>query len=159
MLFTHGSTISRSRSVDRRDAGDGGDSRNTTSEGQPTARRTRHRSRYLVVPVYTQLTPTRYENGKPAATPQYLKWQPNGAGDNELIFVSGHPGRTQRLFTIDQLTFLRDYQYPLQLKAYKGRIEALEKFGNSLRKTSAKRRAPSSDSRTRRRRLQASSTR
>ena len=70
-----------------------------------------------------------YENGKPAATPQYLKWQPNGASDGELIFVSGHPGRTQRLLTMDQLNFLRDYQYPLQLKAYKGRIAALEKFG------------------------------
>ena len=70
-----------------------------------------------------------YENGKPASTPQYLKWQPNGASDNELIFVSGHPGRTQRLLTMDQLNFLRDYQYPLMLNTYKGRIAALEKFG------------------------------
>jgi Peptidase S46 len=70
-----------------------------------------------------------YENGKPAQTPQYLKWQPNGASNGELIFVSGHPGRTQRLFTMDQLQFLRDYQYPLQLKTYKSRIDALVKFG------------------------------
>jgi hypothetical protein len=70
-----------------------------------------------------------YENGQPAATPEYLKWQPKGAGDNELIFVSGHPGRTQRLFTTDQMGFLRDHQYPLMLNAYKGRIAALEKFG------------------------------
>ena len=70
-----------------------------------------------------------YENGQPAKTPNYLKWQPNGASNGELIFVSGHPGRTQRLFTTDQLGFLRDYQYPLMLNSYKGRIAALEKFG------------------------------
>jgi hypothetical protein len=70
-----------------------------------------------------------YENGQPAKTPNFLKWQPNGASNGELTFVSGHPGRTQRLLTMDQLGFLRDYQYPLQLQAYKGRIEALEKFG------------------------------
>jgi hypothetical protein len=70
-----------------------------------------------------------YENGQPAKTPNYLKWQPNGASNGELTFVSGHPGRTGRLLTMDQMGFLRDYQYPLQLEAYKGRIEALQKFG------------------------------
>ena len=70
-----------------------------------------------------------YENGEPAKIKDYLKWSPNGANDNELVFVSGHPGRTGRLLTTDQLTFLRDYQYPLQLDSYKQRIEMLQKFG------------------------------
>src|SRR5271157_1177290 len=34
-----------------------------------------------------------YENGKPIDTKDYLKWNPKGAGDNELVFVPGHPGR------------------------------------------------------------------
>ena len=71
-----------------------------------------------------------YENGQPAKTPNYLKWSPNGANNGELVFVSGHPGRTGRLLTMDQLGFLRDYQYPLQLDSYKRRIAVLEKFGN-----------------------------
>jgi hypothetical protein len=37
-----------------------------------------------------------YEDGKPAKIKDYLKWSPKGAGDNELVFVSGHPGRTDR---------------------------------------------------------------
>jgi hypothetical protein len=69
-----------------------------------------------------------YENGQPAKTPNFLKWQPNGAKDGELTFVSGHPGRTGRLLTMDQLGFLRDYQYPLQLQSYKRRIDVLQKF-------------------------------
>ena len=44
------------------------------------------------------------------------------------MFVSGHPGRTGRLLTMDQLGFYRDDQFPLQLNSYKHRIDALEKF-------------------------------
>ena len=69
-----------------------------------------------------------YENGQPAKTQNYLKWSPKGANEGELIFVSGHPGRTGRLLTTDQLMFLRDYQYPLQLSSYKRRLAAIDKF-------------------------------
>jgi len=70
-----------------------------------------------------------YENDQPAKTPNYLKWSKDGIKDGDLVFVSGHPGRTGRLLTMDQLAFLRDVQYPWQLKTLKRRIEMLEKFG------------------------------
>jgi hypothetical protein len=70
-----------------------------------------------------------YENGQPAKTENYLKWSPIGVKEGDLVFVSGHPGRTDRLFTMDQLGFLRDVQYPWQLKTLKRRINMLEKFG------------------------------
>ncbi|MGB8886658.1 MAG: S46 family peptidase [Candidatus Korobacteraceae bacterium] len=69
-----------------------------------------------------------YENGEPAKIHDYLKWSPAGANQGDLVFVSGHPGRTSRLLTMDQLGFLRDYQYPLQLESYSRRIDALQKF-------------------------------
>ena len=56
-----------------------------------------------------------YEGGKPAKTEHYLKWSPNGSKDGELVFVSGHPGRTNRQNTMDELGYLRDVQYPYQL--------------------------------------------
>jgi hypothetical protein len=44
-----------------------------------------------------------YENGKPAVTPNYLKINWDGPVENELVFVSGHPGSTDRLLTVAQL--------------------------------------------------------
>ena len=69
-----------------------------------------------------------YENGQPAHTADYLKWSANGASDNDLIFVSGHPGRTGRLLTMAQLGYLRDNEYPLRLSSYTRRLEAIQKF-------------------------------
>ncbi len=69
-----------------------------------------------------------YENGQPAQTHDFLKWSPKGASDNELIFVSGHPGRTGRLLTLAQLAFVRDDQSPLRLNSYTHRLDALQKF-------------------------------
>lgn len=57
-----------------------------------------------------------YEDGKPAQIKDYLKWSPQGAGDNELVFVSGHPGRTDRLDTMDHIGFLRDVVFPQTMR-------------------------------------------
>jgi hypothetical protein len=69
-----------------------------------------------------------YENGKPIDSKDYLKWNPKGSGDNELVFVPGHPGNTQRLDTMAQLEFERDYFEPTVLKLLKNRIAILEKY-------------------------------
>ena len=57
-----------------------------------------------------------YEDGKPAKVEHYLKWSKNGAGDGELVFVSGHPGNTDRLNTVAELEYLRDFGYPFILQ-------------------------------------------
>jgi hypothetical protein len=62
-----------------------------------------------------------YENGQPAKTPHYLKWSQAGAGDGELVFVSGHPGHTDRLRTVAELEYLRDVEYPRALEQLKRR--------------------------------------
>ena len=54
-----------------------------------------------------------YENGKPAKIEHYLKWSKDGAKDGELVFVSGHPGHTDRLNTVAELEYLRDIGYPV----------------------------------------------
>ncbi|MGC8643160.1 MAG: S46 family peptidase [Isosphaeraceae bacterium] len=56
-----------------------------------------------------------YENGKPARPPHYLQWSKHGSTDGELVFVAGHPGRTDRLNTLASLQFLRDAAFPLLL--------------------------------------------
>jgi Peptidase S46 len=44
-----------------------------------------------------------YENGKPAVTPNYLKFNWDGPQEKELVLVSGHPGTTDRQLTVAQL--------------------------------------------------------
>lgn len=56
-----------------------------------------------------------YENGAPLKTEHFLKWSHEGAKDNELIFVSGNPGRTSRIFTTHALKFIRDASLPYLL--------------------------------------------
>jgi hypothetical protein len=60
-----------------------------------------------------------YENGRPYAPTDYLKWSPAGAIEDELVFVVGNPGSTGRLNTISQMEFFRDVGYPASLAAYK----------------------------------------
>ena len=43
-----------------------------------------------------------YEDGKPARPPHHLKWSKNGTKEGDLVFVAGHPGRTDRLNTVAQ---------------------------------------------------------
>jgi hypothetical protein len=69
-----------------------------------------------------------YENGKPIDSKDYLKWNPKGAADEELVFVSGHPGRTQRLDTVAQLVYQRDVELALRLKIYRSRIATLREY-------------------------------
>jgi hypothetical protein len=57
-----------------------------------------------------------YEDGKPAKIEHYLKWSKDGAKKDELIFVSGHPGRTDRLATLAELDYLRDTGFPFLLQ-------------------------------------------
>jgi hypothetical protein len=53
-----------------------------------------------------------YENGRPAKIEHYLKWSERGVSENELIFVSGHPGHTSRQLTMAELLNLRDRRFP-----------------------------------------------
>ena len=65
-----------------------------------------------------------YENGKPAKVNQYLRFSAKGAADGELVFVTGHPGRTSRLLTVAELEYLRDFGLPTRLANLK-RVEVL----------------------------------
>jgi hypothetical protein len=69
-----------------------------------------------------------YEDGKPIDSKDYLKWNPKGADDKDLVFVSGHPGSTERLDTMSQLTQERDLVEPNTLKIYRDRIRVLKEF-------------------------------
>ena len=73
-----------------------------------------------------------YEKGKPARTPNYLKWRIDGAQPGEPTFVAGHPGSTSRLLTLEQLRFQRDVSVPSYLirnSELRGRLIQWSKTG------------------------------
>jgi hypothetical protein len=66
-----------------------------------------------------------YENGHPLKPADYFKWKTQGAGIDDLVFVPGNPGSTDRLFTMAELAFERDTHYPVLLKYINGRLAVL----------------------------------
>jgi Peptidase S46 len=70
-----------------------------------------------------------YENGQPAKIDNYLKFNPRGPVDGELTFVSGHPGKTDRQLTVDELADMRDRELPRILTMFKRREVLLHSFG------------------------------
>ncbi len=74
-----------------------------------------------------------YEDGKPASTPNHLTWRSAGADENEAVFVTGHPGSTDRLLTVSELQFLRDVSIPIWLLRYselRGRYRQFATLGD-----------------------------
>ncbi len=69
-----------------------------------------------------------YEDEKPLRNAHYLPWSRTGTAENDLVFVAGHPGRTQRLYTAAHLEFLRDVAYPLTMRSLWRREVQLANF-------------------------------
>jgi hypothetical protein len=70
-----------------------------------------------------------YEDGRPARTPHYFKWSPTGPKEGELVFVSGHPGSTNRLETLARLKHRRDHTLPYALATLRYLEALLLQFG------------------------------
>jgi hypothetical protein len=71
-----------------------------------------------------------YENGKAAATPQFLKWSEDPVKEGDLVFAAGSPIATSRLSTAAQLNFYRDYTVSIELARLRTRIRDLRDFAS-----------------------------
>src|SRR5205823_3821071 len=69
-----------------------------------------------------------YENGRPLRVRHYLKWSPNGPREGDLVFVSGHPGTTNRLDTLARLRHRRDLTLPSTLGRLRAQEALLQQF-------------------------------
>ncbi len=70
-----------------------------------------------------------YEDGKPAKIEHFLRWSDDGVQENELVFVSGNPGRTSRISTLAALKHQRDVRLPYVLNYIRRREIMLQQFG------------------------------
>ncbi len=71
-----------------------------------------------------------YEKGKPAVVKHYLKWSANGAADGELVFISGHPGSTNRLLTLAQIQYQREVTYPIRLELMQRMLAVTKQYAS-----------------------------
>lgn len=65
-----------------------------------------------------------YENGEPAKVEHFLEWSESGADEDELVFVSGNPGSTSRIYTHAALKHERDVYMPYVMN-YIRRLEIM----------------------------------
>jgi hypothetical protein len=81
-----------------------------------------------------------YENGKPVTVARPLRINFDGPKAGELVLVSGHPGSTDRLLTVDQLLALRNDELPPSLmrsNELRGRYIEFAKKGDAERRITA----------------------
>ncbi len=57
-----------------------------------------------------------YEDDKPAQTPLHFGWAKENVKDEQLVFVSGHPARTNRAYDLSHLAFHREVLLPRTLQ-------------------------------------------
>jgi hypothetical protein len=67
-------------------------------------------------------------DGQPIANDQYFGWSEEGVEAEDVVFVIGNPGPTNRLSTIAQLEFRRDVLLPAQARVFDARIQAIWDF-------------------------------
>ena len=70
-----------------------------------------------------------YENDKPAKIEHFLKWSAAGPEQGDVAFVSGHPGRTSRILTVDALKYQRDVAQPASLTNLRRAEIVLQQYG------------------------------
>jgi hypothetical protein len=70
-----------------------------------------------------------YENDKPVHPKHFFKWSTEELKENDLVFVTGHPGSTSRNLTLSQLSTLRDLGFPHSLSRMKELSEVLKAYG------------------------------
>ncbi|MCU1342040.1 MAG: Peptidase [Candidatus Acidoferrum typicum] len=71
-----------------------------------------------------------YENNQPVHVEHFLKWSEAGAAEGDLIFVSGNPGRTERLDTMAHLEYQRDLAVPGTLNLLRRREILLKNYSD-----------------------------
>ena len=70
-----------------------------------------------------------YEDGKPARIGHYLEFAREPIEEGQLVFVSGNPGRTDRLETVEALKYRRDALFPFVLDTLRRREILLQQYG------------------------------
>jgi hypothetical protein len=69
-----------------------------------------------------------HEDGKPVHPKLFFRWSKTGPVENDLVFVTGHPGTTNRLETLAKLRHRRDVTLPYTLYRLRTMEATLNQF-------------------------------
>ena len=80
-----------------------------------------------------------YEDGRPAHVKDWFRWSARGAREDELTFVTGHPGGTDRQLTVAELEYQKDVALPdrlMRLAELRGLLTGFQMLGPEQKRTS-----------------------
>ena len=80
-----------------------------------------------------------YDDGKPLQTRDFLAWNEAGPREGDVVFVSGHPGGTDRQLTMAELEYQRDVALPERIASYselRGAVAQFQARGAEQRRVS-----------------------
>lgn len=70
----------------------------------------------------------RPDSVRPLEPDAWLPWNPEGAGEGDLVFVAGHPGSTSRDRTVSQLQYEKAFRHPFQLDLLGQQLDYLRRI-------------------------------
>jgi hypothetical protein len=62
----------------------------------------------------------------PAKTPDYFAWNPDGANEGDLVFITGNPGTTSRQATVAQLLYEQKVRHPFLIQLFEAQQSFLQ---------------------------------
>ena len=77
-----------------------------------------------------------YDNNKPLQSTHFFKFNTNGIREGEPVFVTGNPGSTERLKTVAELEYDRDFRLPYITTLLRGRSNALQAYNATAKSDS-----------------------
>ena len=72
------------------------------------------------------------DEGNPLKPDNFYSFNPDGADENEAVFIVGNPGSTGRYLTMSQLYFQRDIQAPAILSFLQDRMEIFDTYAKTV---------------------------
>lgn len=70
------------------------------------------------------------DGNTPVRTPNYFEWDPDGAREGELVFITGNPGSTSRQITVSQLMYEQQYRHPFLIQYLEGQRDFLRWYAS-----------------------------
>ncbi len=75
-----------------------------------------------------------YENGKPLETPEHFSWSNRTVTEENVLFIAGHPGHTDRISTTAKIRHLRDSGLPYALELQYRREVLFQQFSGQSKR-------------------------